>query len=135
MSRFVAALIALAMFSCSSSASDPSSTGSAKIIPPRAVNPSPIQVARAAGEKRKRQVIEDVVEFIMNPQPQLVRFFYVRVVLSHPFGELTRPSPHYLENPPPHYFRQEPDFSLTRELAYQEETVGTVKPQQGKDPK
>jgi hypothetical protein len=43
-------------------------------------------------------------------------------------GGMTLPSGHYLENHPPQYFPQEPDFPLTRELAYQEETAGLLNP-------
>jgi hypothetical protein len=43
-------------------------------------------------------------------------------------GGMTLPSPHYLEGHPPQYFPEEPQFPLTRELAYQEETSGLLKP-------
>jgi hypothetical protein len=43
-------------------------------------------------------------------------------------GGMTLPSPHYLEQHNPQYFPQEPDFPLTRELAYQEEAAGLLNP-------
>jgi hypothetical protein len=43
-------------------------------------------------------------------------------------GGMTLPSPHYLEGHPPQYFPQEPQFPLTRELAYQEEAAGLLNP-------
>jgi hypothetical protein len=43
-------------------------------------------------------------------------------------GGMTLPSPHYLEGHPPQYFPREPEFPLTRELAYQEETAGLLNP-------
>jgi hypothetical protein len=43
-------------------------------------------------------------------------------------GGMTLPSGHYLEGHPPQYFPQEPDFPLTRELAYQEEAAGLLNP-------
>jgi hypothetical protein len=43
-------------------------------------------------------------------------------------GGMTLPSAHYLEGHWPQYFPDEPDFPLTRELAYQEETAGLLNP-------
>ena len=43
-------------------------------------------------------------------------------------GGMTLPSPHYLEGHPPQYFPEEPQFPLTRELAYQEEAAGLLNP-------
>ncbi|HEX3151696.1 MAG TPA: hypothetical protein VHR66_26730 [Gemmataceae bacterium] len=43
-------------------------------------------------------------------------------------GGMTLPSAHYLEQHNPQYFPQEPDFPLTRELAYQEEAAGLLNP-------
>jgi hypothetical protein len=43
-------------------------------------------------------------------------------------GGMTLPSPHYLEGHPPQYFPQEPQFPLVRELAYQEEAAGLLRP-------
>ncbi len=40
---------------------------------------------------------------------------------------MTLPSGHYLEHVP-QYFPQEPDFPLTKELAYQEEASGLLNP-------
>jgi hypothetical protein len=45
-------------------------------------------------------------------------------------GGMTLPSPHYLEGHPPQYFPQDPDFPLTRELAYQEEAAGLLNPRE-----
>ena len=45
------------------------------------------------------------------------------------FGGMTLPSPHYLDaGHVPQYFPAEPDFPLTRELAYQEEAAGLLNP-------
>jgi len=41
---------------------------------------------------------------------------------------MTLPSERYLDHSP-QYFPQEPDFPLTRELAYQEEAAGLLAPQ------
>lgn len=41
---------------------------------------------------------------------------------------MTLPSPHYLEGHAPQYFPAEPQFPLTRELAYQEEAAGLLNP-------
>jgi hypothetical protein len=43
-------------------------------------------------------------------------------------GGMTLPSPHYLEHHNPQYFPAEPQFPLTRELAYQEEAAGLLHP-------
>lgn len=43
-------------------------------------------------------------------------------------GGMTLPSPHYLEGHNPQYFPEEPQFPLTRELAYQQETAGLLNP-------
>jgi hypothetical protein len=43
-------------------------------------------------------------------------------------GGMTLPSPHYLDGHWPQYFPQEPQFPLTRELAYQEEAAGLLNP-------
>lgn len=50
-------------------------------------------------------------------------------------GGMTLPSPHYLEGHWPQYFPAEPDFPLTRELAYQEETAGLLNPRDRAVPK
>jgi hypothetical protein len=48
-------------------------------------------------------------------------------------GGMTLPSPHYLEGHPPQYFPEEPQFPLTRELAYQEEAAGLLNPRDRAD--
>lgn len=43
-------------------------------------------------------------------------------------GGMTLPSAHYLEGHHPQYFPEEPEFPLSRELAYQQETAGLLNP-------
>jgi hypothetical protein len=48
------------------------------------------------------------------------------------YGGMTLPSPHYLDaGHVPQYFPAEPEFPLTRELAYQEEAAGLLNPRDG----
>jgi hypothetical protein len=50
-------------------------------------------------------------------------------------GGMTLPSPHYLEGHNPQYFPEEPQFPLTRELAYQEEAAGLLNPRDAAAPR
>src|SRR5262245_22060152 len=50
------------------------------------------------------------------------------------YGGMTLPSGHYLDaGHVPQYFPAEPDFPLTRELAYQEEAAGLLNPRDRAD--
>lgn len=49
-------------------------------------------------------------------------------------GGMTLPSPHYLEGHPPQYFPLEPEFPLVRELGYQEEAAGLLRPREAAGP-